>query len=50
MDTYMTKDPFEREDMFTDINRRLIDFTLRKCAGLNNFHSVTGKKNDPTIS
>jgi hypothetical protein len=50
MDTYMTKDPFEKENMFTDINRRLTKFTLRKSVGLKNFHSATGKKNNPTIS
>jgi hypothetical protein len=36
--------------MFTDINRRLTKFTLRKSVGLKNFHSATGKKNNPTIS
>ena len=36
-DTYMTRDPCEK-DMFTNINRRLIHFTLRKSFGLYNFH------------
>ena len=47
--TYMTKDPFEK-DMLSDVNRRLIHFTLRKSFGLCNFHSAAGKKNNPTIS
>ena len=49
MDTYMTKDPFEKENVFADINRRLTKFTLRKSVGLQNFHPATGKKNNPTI-
>lgn len=36
-DTYMTRYPCEK-DMFTNINRRLIHFTLRKSFGLYNFH------------
>ena len=36
-DTYMTRDPCEK-DMFTNINRRLINFTLRKSFELYNFH------------
>jgi hypothetical protein len=33
----MTRDPCEK-DMFTNINRRLINFTLRKSFGLYNIH------------
>ena len=45
----MTKDQFEK-DMLTDVNRRLINFTLRKSFGLYSFLSAAGKKNNPTIS
>jgi hypothetical protein len=41
-DTYMTKDPLEKET-FTDI-------TLIKSVVLYNIQSATGKKNNPTIS
>ena len=47
MDTYKTRDPCEK-DMFTNLNRRLKNFTLRKSFGLYNFpyHEFTWIRRD----